>query len=379
MEKENNGMSENEASVQLSETSELPSERKVSFKQILINALIFVAVLALTLTVLFREVTPDEIFGSLKTISMPYIAGGIIMMCIYILMESLNIKRTMSVFGTGLSYHMALKYAVVGFFFSSVTPASTGGKPMQILFMHRDGYSVSRSTLSLIFEVMNFELAMAVYAVIGYITQHSVLVMALGGVRYALLFGIFVNICVSIMLILAVFSKQTIRFFERLTEKIVSAFARDKVGAAVSKVREYAAEYQECAVYIKDNKPVMVRTFLTSMVQLFAMFSVPYFVYIGFGLHKYNLFQIVMLEAVAYVSLAFLPVPGAIGASEGVLVMIFRIIFPSGLVATAMLLSRSLNYYLILIASGIAVFIFTRISAVRRRRAAAYAEKEHIQ
>lgn len=116
MEKENNGMSENEASVQLSETSELPSERKVSFKQILINALIFVAVLALTLTVLFREVTPDEIFGSLKTISMPYIAGGIIMMCIYILMESLNIKRTMSVFGTGLSYHMALKYAVVGFF-----------------------------------------------------------------------------------------------------------------------------------------------------------------------------------------------------------------------------------------------------------------------
>ena len=123
----------------------------------------------------------------------------------------------------------------------------------------------------------------------------------------------------------------------------------------------------------------MVRTFLTSMVQLFAMFSVPYFVYIGFGLHKYNLFQIVMLEAVAYVSLAFLPVPGAIGASEGVLVMIFRIIFPSGLVATAMLLSRSLNYYLILIASGIAVFIFTRISAVRRRRAAAYAEKEHIQ
>lgn len=371
MEIVNKSMGDGEAMLQETDESleKVPSGGKVSVKRILINAAIFSAVLLLTMFVVFREESPEDILSALEQLSLPFIAAGLAMMGVYLLMESLNIKRTMSVFGITLNYHMALKYAIVGFFFSSVTPASTGGKPMQILFMYRDGYSVSKSTLSLIFEVMNYELTMAVYAVLGYITMHDVLVMALGKVRYALLAGIFVNVCVSVLLILAVFSPKTIDFFSRLAAKIVGLFARNKASAAAAKVRYYASDYRKCSVYIKQNKPVIVKTFLTSAIQLFAMFSVPYFVYIGFGLREYNIFQIVMLEAVAYVSLAFLPIPGAIGASEGVLVMIFRIIFPPGLVATAMLLSRSLSYYLIVIAAGIAVLIFIRIANVRRRRA----------
>ena len=342
---------------------------KVSIRRILGNALLFAAVLGLTAFVVFRQVTPEEILKALESLSPPFIVGGLAAMGVYMVMESLNIRRVTAVTGIKLRFHKAFKYAVLGFFFSSVTPASTGGKPMQILFMYRDGHSVSKSTLSLIFEVMNYELVMAVYAVLGYITQRRLLVMALGKIRFALLFGISVNVLVTVLLILSIFSRGTIEFFSRLAARIVGAFARDKADAAAAKVKSIAAEYQECSVYIKGNKPVMVKTFLTACVQLFAMFSVPYFVYVGFGLGDYNILQVVMLEAVAYVSLAFLPVPGAIGASEGVLVMIFRILFPQSLVATAMLLSRSLMYYLIVIASGAAVLFFMRISAARRRRA----------
>ena len=43
-----------------------------------------------------------------------------------------------------------LKYALIGFFFSSITPAASGGQPMQIYYMHKEKISVASSTLALL-------------------------------------------------------------------------------------------------------------------------------------------------------------------------------------------------------------------------------------
>ncbi|MBR2737041.1 MAG: flippase-like domain-containing protein [Firmicutes bacterium] len=338
----------------------------LTLKSLLIDLCIFGAVLTLTVFMIFRQVSPRSMLHALQSVRTKYIYAGLGMMGIYFLLQSINIKRLAAVFEMEVSFRRALKYALAGFFFSSVTPASTGGKPMQIYYMHRDGYSVSKSTMALIYEVMNYELVMALYASAGFIFRYRQLTEALGRIRFALILGITVNIMVVVMLILSIFSARTIDRLTGILVRITSVFARKKAKAMENRIRQTAGNYEACAVYLKKNRSVMASTFVIAVFQLFAMFSIPYFVYLGFGIEaEFGVFEIVALEAVAYVSLVFLPVPGAIGASEGVFILVFRIVFPAGLVMTAMLLSRCLSYYLILMITGLFTALF---SLLRNKR-----------
>jgi uncharacterized membrane protein YbhN (UPF0104 family) len=52
-----------------------------------------------------------------------------------------------------------------------------------------------------------------------------------------------------------------------------------------------------------------------------------------------------------------LPLPGAIGASESVFLSLYGAVFGEGLLSTAMLLNRGINFYWFVLISMIVVFI----------------------
>ena len=51
-----------------------------------------------------------------------------------------------------------LKYAAIGFFFSAVTPAASGGQPMQIYYMSKDDIAVSSSTIALLLNLTSMQI-----------------------------------------------------------------------------------------------------------------------------------------------------------------------------------------------------------------------------
>lgn len=54
-----------------------------------------------------------------------------------------------------------------------------------------------------------------------------------------------------------------------------------------------------------------------------------------------------------------MPLPGAVGVSEGGFLGIFKFLFPVNLLTSAMLLSRGISFYLCVLISGISVLYFT--------------------
>lgn len=338
----------------------------VSKKKIIVNALVFLGVLALTFYIVFSKVSLAQMSSAMKMVKFRYILAGLACMGIFALGEGLNIRRPLNMFGDKVSIMHGIKYAVIGFFFSSVTPSASGGQPMQLYYMHSDGIKVSHGTLALLFELLSFETVATVFAVIGYITQHRILVESMGRGRFLLLVGIGISIIIVAFLLMAIFSKRAIAVICRLITGTVGIFSKKKAEAIEKRTVRIIVEYRNSAVYFKENRGIFVRTLLTSAVQLTAMFSVTYLVYEGFGLHGYSAFQIIALQAVLFVAVAFLPLPGAVGASEGAFVLIFRIIFPGSLLGPAMLLSRCLSFYICVIISGIAVSFITRKVLVRR-------------
>lgn len=59
------------------------------------------------------------------------------------------------------------------------------------------------------------------------------------------------------------------------------------------------------------------------------------------------------MQVVLTVSVSALPLPGAVGASEGSFLKLFEIFFAPAILLPAMLLTRFINFYAMLVISGI--------------------------
>ena len=129
--------------------------------------------------------------------------------------------------------------------------------------------------------------------------------------------------------------------------------------AEKEKLEKELESYQTSAKYIKEHKILMLKTVLTTVVQMIAYYSVPYWIYLSFGLTEHSIFEILTLQAVLYATVSGIPSPGSVGVSEGGFLGIFRNAFPETIISSAMLLTRGANFYLFIIISAIIVMIST--------------------
>ena len=96
-------------------------------------------------------------------------------MCVYVLCESINIGRTLKALKEKSSFWKNVKYALIGFFFSGITPAASGGQPMQVYYMHKEGISVANSTLALLINLTSMQIVTISTALVSIIFNYGYL------------------------------------------------------------------------------------------------------------------------------------------------------------------------------------------------------------
>ena len=112
----------------------------------------------------------------------------------------------------------------------------------------------------------------------------------------------------------------------------------------------------------------MCKIILTTTLQLILYHSIPYFVYLSFGLNEVNYITFVFMEAVLYISVSSLPLPGAMGVSEGGFMIMFKMFFPASILSSAMLISRGISFYLFVIISGCLITLFILIDKLSKKK-----------
>ena len=100
---------------------------------------------------------------------------------------------------------------------------------------------------------------------------------------------------------------------------------------------------------------------MKTTVQIVIFFMIPFFVYKAFNLSGYNIFTLFTMQSILFVATSGLPIPGAIGASETVFLSLYGAVFGEGLLSSAMLLNRGINFYWFVIISMVVVLINTVI------------------
>ena len=334
----------------------------------LIGFIILAGILTLTFFIVFRQISPEELWRAINSVNPVAIVLGLIMMFIFACGEGLNIVRPLKMLGYDVGVFKGLKYATIGFFFSSVTPSSTGGQPMQIYYMHEDGIKVSHGILALLVQLFGWSSAATIYAVIGFLTQQEHLIKTMGETRWFLLVGIAVDLVLFVGVFLLLYVKRILYVLKAIVTFVMKPFKGRIAQRANKAVQNLMDEYGESAGAMKGHPEMALKTILTGLVQFLAMHSIPFIVYKGLGLSGSGFFEMFLLQAVLFVGVGFIPIPGAVGATEGMFMLIFRGIFPAGLLAGAMLICRSLSLYLCILIDAVLVVIFTQMIIRKKRK-----------
>ena len=331
-------------------------EKKKKSKKICINLLIFILLIIFTFSLVLKDQDVTEILKISATVKKQYILIAMFAMGVFIVSESINIGRILKELGEKSKFISNVRYTLIGFFFSAITPAASGGQPMEIYYMHKDNISVAHSTLALLMQLCSIQIVTITVGIISAVLHFEVLK---SGLIYLLILGIILNSSALMLLIIAIFSKKLSEGLIKFVVKILKFFRIRNIEKKQEKLEKELESYQTSAKYIKEHKILMLKTVITTVIQMIAYYSVPYWIYLAFGLTEYNIFEILTLQAVLYATVSGIPSPGAVGVSEGGFLGIFRNVFPETIISSAMLLTRGANFYLFIIISAIIVMIST--------------------
>lgn len=318
------------------------------------NLIFFILLIVLTFYIMLKDQDLPAIFRIIKNAKLEFVFVGIVCMFLYLMCEAINMGRTLKALGEKSSFAKNLKYSLIGFFFSSITPAASGGQPMQVYYMYKDKVSVANSTLALLINLTSMQIITINFALVSLCFNYQYLNKIL---IIFFVIGISLNIGALILLIIGVFSKRLSRGLINFVIKILKIFKVRNIEAKKEKLENELQKYHASAVYIKNNKRLIVRTLLTTLIQFTLYYSITYWTYRSLGLAKYSIIEIITMQSVLFATVSGIPSPGSVGVTEGAFMEIFRNVFPQAIINSAVLLNRGINFYLFVTISGIVVIV----------------------
>lgn len=269
-----------------------------------------------------------------------------------------------------VSYFRSLKITIVGEYYSAITPFSSGGQPMQMAYYKRYNVNLAKSSAILAIRMIGYTSAMCLIFLITmtlrgtYIYAHHQLIF------WLTLLGFFINAGIVAFIICILVNEKLIRRIGNALIRFITRFRwfkqkREKMQASFDKgVRDFS----DAGVYLRREKLRCVMTIFYSLLSVMFLYSITYCVYRSMNLNTESYVTLFTMQTFLYLAVAFVPTPGAIGASEGGFYVFFAGIFPQSSLYLAMLLWRFFTYYANLIVGAVVIISDEAINAVRSKR-----------
>lgn len=325
-------------------------------KKLFRNLAFFVLLIGVTLYVLLKDQDVFQMWEILKSVKIQYVVIGLGCILLYVGCEAINIGRTLSSLNEKSTFGRNLKYAFIGFFFSAITPAASGGQPMQIVYMHKDKISVSNATLTLLINLSSMQIVTITFALFSLIFNYKYMNSVL--ITFFII-GILLNLSALILLLVGIMSRRATNAIINFAIKVMKFFRIKNIESKKQKIKNELTKYQANAKYVKKNKWLISRTLFTTFIQFTIYYSVTYWTYRALGFNQHNMFEITTMQSVLFATVSGIPSPGAVGVTEGAFIEIFRNIYPTTMMSSAVLLNRTISFYfLIFVSCAVTIFAY---------------------
>ena len=334
-----------------------------------------VVITGIILYLMFRGKDAKRIIFHLKNAKKPWILLGAALMLLFIFIESVQLKVMFDGMKQSISLWRCFLLSNVEYFFAQITPGAAGGQPIQMIYMTRFGIDVLVGALACMMIAVWYKAAFLAIFLIALIFRPQLVLSSIRRVPILFSIGVLFQLISIFFLWIGIFKPKAA---SALVRKIISLGAKLRIvkdpEAANRKAQASISMYHYGSGYLRDNKMVVFRMFLYTVVQRLAYFSVTFCVAKALGVRHVDWLSVVAVQAILSLSVDMLPIPGAAGANELVFVNLQRKLFSPALMGAGLLLNRGITYYFLMISCGIFT-ILANFSFTRKRKAEEFQEK----
>jgi uncharacterized protein (TIRG00374 family) len=304
----------------------------------------------------------ESVWNAMKNADPKWLTAGLGLAAVFNIAEGINLRKVLVSFGYRVSFKEAMKYAYIGYFFSSVTPSATGGQPLQLYAMSKDKIHVAHGTMALLTELTSFQIAAflmeniaAFWILTGRIHLNKImLILALVGYIMNLVF-------IAALMIVIVSDRLKRKIVKGIRFLVMKLPFRHKEKME-SKINDILHDFENCKDFFKEDPNLTLQVIGVSLVQIICWFNVPWAVYHAMGEAGSTFGSLFLHQIILYMTTALLPFPGAEGISEFSFVKLFTGMFSSVPVAAVVLVNRGISFYFLLILSGILGVVLGRFN-----------------
>lgn len=320
-----------------------------------LSSVLLLVILYITMRIILKDLSFSELKDSLLEADPTWVMAGFGLMLVYIFCWSLILHLLIkSITPRPPRFIIGVNSAFVGFYFNNITPSASGGQPIQMYYLHRCGIDVSGSSLIFLLNTVLNNIVMIGLSTIVLITQSDFINKNLHGMKYALIFGYFLNGGLLLLNLFLIFFPTRL---ERLVLSVLKWLGEKNIIKRADKKRlkvlDFFNSYGIHSLELTQSPIFLLKLLLIHLVQHVAYYLIPFAAAMALGAEKRILFPSFCLQAVLTLAVSGFPTPGAVGISEGGFVTMFSGLLPKGMLESTMILTRFINLYAFLIISVI--------------------------
>lgn len=284
----------------------------------------------------------------------------------FVYFEGLGLQCTCRFFGHGFSAGKGIIFSASDIFFSAITPSATGGQPAALILMMKYGTPAAVSAIALLLNLVMYTIAILLISAVCCLVYPGILLRMSLVPKLFIAFGVIVQIAFIALFLMCIFNDRLILKVCRWGLKLLCRLhIYRNYDEQYEKLLAMIKQYKECGALLRRETGLLIKVFLCNLAQRLSVILVSVCVFLAVGGKAGCAFKAFSVQALAVLGSNAVPVPGAVGIADYILLSGFKQLVRDPV--SIELLSRGVSFYATILLCGILLLcVLIKMKTVKR-------------
>lgn len=358
--------------------------KKLSKKKIIINIIVVAIILGIVLFLTLNFSDMKQIRQTIYSMQVKYALIALLLIVLSSMFSGLSATILVYDKNPKIGFSNAFLINNTENFFNGITPFASGSQPFQAYYYMKKGVDGDDTTSVLLSNTIIYSILLTIASTISILVGYKDLSSVLTNRMYVVYIGWMFNLLFTIGILMLVYVKS----FYKLVISIFKILSRIKVlknrmDRLIEKTPEFVFSYQESVKLLFKKPKIFIPAVLSKLLSIIFFHIVTFMLAkaLNFGVTYRDFTYIFTASIVATSLMAWFPLPGASGGTEGSLFVLFKnysinnVELTNSQVATYLIFIRLFTYYIAMFYGFIVLLIFIAFEFKNHRKHENYSKK----
>lgn len=284
-----------------------------------------------------------------------FILLGFISYSIAFMIDSYSLYIIVKEHDKNYSFKKAYELNIMTKFFNGITPFSSGGQPLQVYQLHKEGIDYTNSiSICLKFNLI-FQLAFTIISSILILINILFNIINITGLLKIFMYiGYSINLLLLLLIIMMSFSKT---FNKKIINFIIKILYKLKIvknkKEMIEKWDKKCNDLYNSVKEIKKKKKIFFIGTLLQILYLIFYYIIPMIIIYSFTKTNINILNTIIISNQIHIISSYVPIPGGSIGIEYCFTNLFRNFIFGGIISPILLVWRFITYFLPIIIGAI--------------------------